>query len=964
MKPTYIIKALFAILFSCAVFLSEAAGFVPVRNFSRSAYGGGTQNWAAVQDSLGRMLIGNHDGMLIFDGVRWEKHYLGNFTTVRSLHFDGKTNRIYAGGSDEFGYFAPDPVSGRLRYTSLRHILGNRAPALSEIWNILALGNDIWFQSDYHLLRYDGRSVTSFPAGGRVSRSAVIDRSLVLGMDDGRLLRFDGSRFYPLPGVLPSGRKITGILPSSSPGSLIIATSVDGLWIYDGAALMPFESDINTFLKENQIFSAAAHNGDYIFGTVNNGAVVKNFSSGKTSYINKEGGLLNNTVLSISFDRDGNIWLCLDNGIGYALFNSPMSTLIGASNAIGAGYASLISGDKIYFGTNQGLYSAGFPFSSSPSPITLTKLIPGQIWSITDSGNGVFAAGDAGLFHNSGSGFSRIEGIRGAHHVVSIPGSSSLALVSTYDRFHVLRRTPAGWSDLGPVDGYDDIGGSFLFDREGYIWFSHFRKGIYRLRLDTVLKKFDEVRLFTSDDGFPGNFDNSVSILDGKVVVSTDDGFYRLDPRSGHFVADKELNHSLPVRPRSRLFPFPQGDIMILDYSGIEFARRNPDGALALDTSVRTGASGLLIPGSESATRISGNKFIISNQEGFWCFDPTWRHSGKRDPQPFVSAIHANRDSIIYYASLRNIAGNSLKIPHELNSLRFDFAYTDFTGSDVVEFSSWLENYDDGWTPYSTETSREYTRIADGDYIFHLRARDRVSGHVSESQFSFCITPPWYRSTAARIIYVLLALAAVDAAFMLLRRWVRKSQHRIELRKEKEMQELRLEAEREALRKDYEIAALKSEQLEHDVRHKSNELSNTTMNLIRKNEILNDIAGKITKIQDQITAEDASPMLLRQLQRIQTSIRENISHDDDWKNFTRNFDIVYENYTKRLMELHPNLTAADQRLCCYIRMRLSSKEIAPLVNISYKSVEMARYRLRKKMGLSPDISLTDYLLNL
>lgn len=211
---------------------------------------------------------------------------------------------------------------------------------------------------------------------------------------------------------------------------------------------------------------------------------------------------------------------------------------------------------------------------------------------------------------------------------------------------------------------------------------------------------------------------------------------------------------------------------------------------------------------------------------------------------------------------------------------------------------------------------------------------------------------------------MLLVLLAADAVLMLMRRWMRRSQRRIELRKEKEMQELRLEAEREALRKDYEIAALKSEQLEHDVRHKSSELSNTTMNLIRKNEILNEIAGKITKIQDQISADDASPVLRRQLQKIQISIRENISHDDDWKNFTRNFDIVYENYTKRLMELHPNLTAADQRLCCYIRMQLSSKEIAPLVNISYKSVEMARYRLRKKMQLSPDIALTDYLFNL
>ena len=73
---------------------------------------------------------------------------------------------------------------------------------------------------------------------------------------------------------------------------------------------------------------------------------------------------------------------------------------------------------------------------------------------------------------------------------------------------------------------------------------------------------------------------------------------------------------------------------------------------------------------------------------------------------------------------------------------------------------------------------------------------------------------------------------------------------------------------------------------------------------------------------------------------------------------------MYANYTQRLMELHPNLSASDKRLCCYIKMGLSSKEIAPLINISHKSVEMARYRLRKKMELAPDASLTTYLDNI
>lgn len=281
-----------------------------------------------------------------------------------------------------------------------------------------------------------------------------------------------------------------------------------------------------------------------------------------------------------------------------------------------------------------------------------------------------------------------------------------------------------------------------------------------------------------------------------------------------------------------------------------------------------------------------------------------------------------------------------------------------------MEFSSYLENYDSDWSPYSHDATREYTRLAEGDYVLHVRAHDIQSDTVTETSLSVSIAPPWFRTVWAKAAYTVLALLLILGGYLFLRRWMRDARRQLEQRKEKELENLRRQAEQEALVKDYEIATLKSEQLEHDIKHKSQELSSTTMNLIRKNEIINDIASKIAKIQETPGIDSGVPGISRQLAKIQASIEENISHDDDWKTFTRNFDVVYENYTKRLMERHPTLTAADKRLCCYIKMGLSSKEIAPLINISYKSVEMARYRLRKKIDLPPETTLTDYLCNL
>ena len=94
---------------------------------------------------------------------------------------------------------------------------------------------------------------------------------------------------------------------------------------------------------------------------------------------------------------------------------------------------------------------------------------------------------------------------------------------------------------------------------------------------------------------------------------------------------------------------------------------------------------------------------------------------------------------------------------------------------------------------------------------------------------------------------------------------------------------------------------------------------------------------------------------------IRQDIRENIGHDNDWQKFEHNFDIVYDDFLKVLSQRFPNLTVSDKKMCAYLKMDLSSKDIAPLLNMTVRSVEMTRYRLRKKLGLSREESLTDFL---
>ncbi len=114
-------------------------------------------------------------------------------------------------------------------------------------------------------------------------------------------------------------------------------------------------------------------------------------------------------------------------------------------------------------------------------------------------------------------------------------------------------------------------------------------------------------------------------------------------------------------------------------------------------------------------------------------------------------------------------------------------------------------------------------------------------------------------------------------------------------------------------------------------------------------------------MEKMVRTEEKPDKVLAQISRMRDGIDVNIRHDEDWKRFEKNFDIVYDEYLTRLSDSYPELTLGDKKLCAYLKMGLSSKEIAPLMNLTFRSVEMTRYRLRKKLRLSRDRNLIDFL---
>lgn len=943
-----------------ATVLPSKSSYPMVVNYGRKEYGAGAQNWAAAQVPDGTMLFGNHYGLLTFNSRNWDLHGINYGSVVRSVSVDKTGRKVYAGGSNEFGYFITSATTNKVEYHSLIETLPETERSFGEIWKIMQSGRDIWLQADHLILRYDGKRTQSIKFDKKITSSALSNNTLYIGFDDGTLSRLDIKDALITPTGITAGSRICSLVPLPG-GNILVVTSLQGLFIYDHQTLSPCMHEVSEFIKANQAFCATYHEGVLAIGTVHCGAVTCHIDGSDAAFINKSTGLQNNTVLNAAFDNTGNLWLCLDNGIACVAAISPIRNLLGNNDDYGAGYASLVRGNKMLLGTNQGLYTIPWPGTPSATTPTVNRLISGQIWAIDTIGKDLFICGDLGLYLETGGAFRLEPEIRGATSITPLRHTPGYAIVGTYGGFHLMHNESGVWRHAGKIGGYNDATNRPVEDVDGTLWVAHWQKGLYRLTFDTEKCRFNRVRLYTSRDGLPSDRDNTVQKIGDDLIFSTVNGFYMYDKGNDTLKPNISLNPQIGSLPTSRLYRSPTNDLWIVGWGRVMVVRTNLVGETRADSVTYRSVGSKLIPGSENLNFVSPTRLVAGHEEGFFDIDLTARRDSTRANPVFISALYANQDSLLYAPELFLPPHPEIQLPYALNSVRFEFVAPYYQSSGEVLYSVHLEGRSDEWSQFSPLASKEYTDLHEGEYTFQVKAFNRMTGSTSECSFKLKVLPPWYRTAWAYTIYVLAGLAALYFIYRIYVRNTRHAAYAMERRKNEELAALESKNKEESMRKDYEIARLKSQQLEQDIKNKSNELSNSTLNLVRKNEILLDISARLTKLNESLVSQPEGVRHTKAIAKIKELIRENISHDDDWKTFTRNFDLVYENYMQRLLEKYPTLTITDQRLCAYIKMGLSSKEIAPLLNITYRSVEMNRYRLRKKIQLPTEQSLSDYL---
>ncbi|MCW1735948.1 triple tyrosine motif-containing protein [Anaerorudis cellulosivorans] len=952
-KKQYFVCLAIFFLFLFTTVQARIPSFVPpVYNYTSTIYNAENQNWAIAQGKDGVIYIGNNKGLLTFDGVNWNLYRLPNNLGIKSIFIDKNRNpeRIYVGSFEEFGFFERN-AANRFIYHSFKPLVKNYQFHNDEVWTIQQLNDTLFFQtfSSYFVYNEKWPEIKYFKSDPAPLYFFSIKDTLYAQYINEHFYRYNGNDFeLLLTHEQLKNDEIVSVQPFGK--NLLLFSSKSGILEYSihSNTLSEWKTAVDKELKRariNRVVSIA--DSIYIIGTLSDGIFVLDMKGQLNYHLNRNNGLNNNTVLGLFCDNENNVWVALDNGVAYVQTKSPISFFEPVDIQIGLVEDLLIDNHTFYLATNQGIYK----YSE-----TLDKIIalPGfeiQSWFIRKFNDQIIIGNNEGTsFLKDDKNIPVINSSGGGMDIkaVNLYGRD-LLLESTYSDLQMFNQINGQWVFSHKLDNFSDLINRIEVDHTGNVWAGHMYKGVYRLRIDEQLQKIVEKEYFSTLDSLQ-NYPNPIRVmkLRGRIIFADGHAFYTYDDIAQKITLFDQLNQDLSELADTHR-------VVMVNDSLCWFVRNNEyslirykDGHYKIQEKIPFS----ILNNPPNMGR--GNVYVDDNGISYFCLNggigkyvPVKKTDQKMWPRfalSWVSCYNRKSNQVTYLPLTKKNA-----ISYKNNNLTFQFQYPDYSRK-PIKIECLLEDYDSEWMTLPPDLSVNYANLPSGNYMLKARVISEDGRELSQYTFPFQITTPWYKTGWAILFYVL--------AFMMLTGWIiNQYLNTVIRRKNKAFAQREKERIAQVERQEKIITALKNEQLQADLTHKSKELANATMLIINHEEFLNSLKKEIQH-----------NILSGKIQRTQGNelikmIESNFSEKDEWTVFQDNFDLIHENFFRKLKERYPSLTSSDLRLCALLRLNYSSKDIAKMLNLSIRGVEAARYRLRKKLALEEKDDLIAFMIN-
>lgn len=919
--------------------------FMPVvSNFTQMEYNGGMQNWSITQAANGVMYFGNNKGLLAFDGYRWTLLTLPGKSVVRSVLADA--DRVYVGTYTDFGYFAQNK-EGKYVFTSLWP--AGYQPHNDEIWKIIKAPNGhIYFQSFCSWFDYDGKRVVAHynPEKLPLYFFPVSNEVVYVQMMNGGLAQLRHNSFVPiLPRATFANDDIVG-MASVAHREILIATARNGLYTWKNGKLMPRKTSIDNELKQNQINKICFANAStLVVGTLLNGVYAIDMRTGDLLWhYNMENSLKNNTVLGLMTDKSGNVWVALDNGISLIHTALPLTVMRTdkLKQPIGMVYGIAMQKPYMYIATNQALWQ----YHLKRKEIHKVSNSNGQNWHVFAIDNRLFAGHNLHTLAVQNTQATPLtvkqEGSTGMrrHRV----GEEDIIIEAGYNHLNIYKKQGESWVWSHAVQGFQAPILGFEVDNNGTIWASHFSKGLYQIELSKDFKKVTYLKYHLALEKNDVQSKIHVMKIRGRLVFSYQGKLYTYDDLNHKIVAYNELS-CLELQTLTSAAQVDNTSFWLADeqaftlaaYDKSNFYKRAYIPYSTFGLEVNTGGIAMYADGQDTY-------FYLNN--GIGHYDILQKQEPKpKFPLTIAEVTSTNEKHHTDTLSSNSQTGNRITS----DNVRIVLSYPNFNHQQFI-FDVTLEG--GGKTIKTKQENPVFTfqNLGYGNYQLHVKVLDGSGKVIASTQYRFEHPTPFYLSVWAILLYLLVL-------YFVLKTYTSWRTHKI-------VQENKLKAEKELMEKNLKVLEQKhiiarQQQIimENELTNKGKELASMALQIATH-------SSKTETLRDELLEKKRKGQLsVKDFEKLIAGI-DSSNDTEMWNVFQQNFDLIHKNFFRNLRRRYPELTPADLKFCALLRLNYSTKDIAKFTRLTVRGVEGARYRIRKKLGIKNDQSLTDFLIEL
>ncbi|MFM7021803.1 MAG: triple tyrosine motif-containing protein [Flavobacteriales bacterium] len=913
-------------------------------NYTTDDYIGHSINYSVTEDYLGMMYIANAYSVMEFDGINWRRIPVSNGQSP-SCFAKNKEGKIFLGSFGDIGFLEKDQ-RGLTKFVSLKNKITESNKKIGVVYQAVSYKDEIYFCSFEAIYVYNGKTVSVIhPA---MDENSNLAQFTYMTFSDDELLVYETMRGL---GKISDGAFVKMSTNQSLEKQEFKAIFKDGgnYTLFEKHGLVKIQSGkvsqsplYRNGLPEKAIITSAIALGNnrYAVGTEDSGILICDERGNILRSFDKKSGLNSNHVTYLYLNSMGELWAPLNNGIAVVKLNSSFEFINELQALEGLGYSSLLHHDTLYLGSSQGLYYCPNWSTNQNRSFIKTEGIGHKIYDLKLFNGVVLCSDEYEIYEINGNRGKRIsDGTgMGAWVIKKVPDSDTLLIMGTYEDLRIYAFRKGHWVYKNTIKGFKESARMFEFDNKGVIWLVQGISGLFRIVLDKDMQKAVSVENYCPKYHFSIDYFNDIVKVNNQLKISSEGGVYYLGDND-NLIKDEAFSDLKVSITRIRAVEGDAQSLYLIQNERPVFIELQ-DGKYKVAAKSPNNLKDKLVGSAEYVVRLNAKEYIIATQQGFALYRP---QSNKPLPKCLIRSIkllNLEADSILPMNQNLPIA-----LSYAYNNLAFYFSIPIYGTYNNVLYHTELSNKKLTWKDVSQNPFKEFTNLPEGDYTFKVWAE--MNGTLSPAEtMNFSIAPPWFRSRIAYVIYALLLIAAIYITTRVVRYRFNIQRKKLEEQKTRELQN--------------KEAVHKTELLEIELQRKNDEMAFLALNYTQKKQFLTFLKSNLSQLSKNIT-DDQSANELKTLIR---SIGVEDKEAENWEKFQMHFDKTNDNFFQKLKNLDPKMNESTMLMCSHIRMGKSNKEIADLLNISISGVEKRKYRLKEKLGIKDDNSITEFIAKL